>query len=216
MDEKCVHTLFKKRFILFVAVLDLGGCHRLSPVAAIPGYFPVAVGRLIVMVSPSFGVWYKWISNSTKLFPNQYFKIKIKLQAWNWLQGLKPAAQETPPRSPALRGPRFTLRSLLAHRKGRSSALCLALLDAENWQHPASCRIQWVSGSYLAPWRPVSVPADPTGSPSEKSGWRLLLTGGVASISFSPSLQATLTGWENQSDRPHTSNLFGTMSQGWG
>ena len=45
----------------------------------------------------------------------------------------------TPTSLPALRGPSFSLRSLLAHRKGRSSALRLALLNSENWRHPASC-----------------------------------------------------------------------------
>lgn len=152
-----------------------------------------------------------------KLFPNQYFKIKIKLQAWNWLQGLMPAAQEPhsiprPSRaslyavqSPCAPEGKFIRASSGAPGLGRKLAAPSFLQQ-----------IQWVSGSYLAPWRPVSMPADPTWLPSEKSGWRLLLTGGVPSFSFPPNPQATFAGWEYQSDRPHTSHLFRTMNQGWG
>ena len=51
MDEKCVHSIFKKDLFYLWLCWILVAAHRLSLVAAIPGYFPVAVGRLIVMVS---------------------------------------------------------------------------------------------------------------------------------------------------------------------
>uniref|UniRef100_A0A4W2H987 Tudor domain-containing protein 5 n=1 Tax=Bos indicus x Bos taurus TaxID=30522 RepID=A0A4W2H987_BOBOX len=82
-----------------MAVLDLGGCPQAFSSCSDPWLLSSCSGQAHCNGFSSFGVWYKWISNSTKLFPNQYFKIKIKLQAWNWPQGLTPAAQEPPPRS---------------------------------------------------------------------------------------------------------------------
>ena len=91
----CSHD-FLKRFILFMAGLDLGGCPQAFSSCSDPWLLsscsvqaPHCNGfssfRVPVMVQVDF---------KFKLFPNQYFKIKIKLQAWNWLQGLMPAAQE--------------------------------------------------------------------------------------------------------------------------
>ena len=194
-----------------MAVLDLGGCPQAFSSCSDPWLLSSCSGQAHCNGFSSFGVWYKWISNSTKLFPNQYFKIKIKLQAWNWPQGLTPAAQEPPPRSRPFVGLVLSCAASLRTGSASSGAPELRKLAAPSFLQ----QIQWVSGSYLPSWRPVSMPADPTWSPSEKSGWSLL-TGGVPSISFPPNPQATLKGWENQSDRPHTSNLFRTMNRGGG
>ena len=216
MDEKCVHTIFKKD--LFMAVLDLGGCLQAFSSCSDPWLLSSCSGQAHCNGFSSFGVWYKWISNSTKLFPNQYFKIKIKLQAWNWPQGLTPAPQEPPPRSRPFVG--------LAFR-------CAASLRTGRDVHPRFVWRSWTQktgGTQLLAADSVSVWLLPCFLEAcEHASWpHLVAFWKVWVESFDqrgpqhllppppPNPQATITGWENQSDRPHTSNLFRTMNRGGG
>ena len=172
-----------------MAGLDLGGCPQAFSSCSDPWLLsscsvqaPHCNGfssfRVPVMVQVDF---------KFKLFPNQYFKIKIKLQAWNWLQGLMPAAQEPhslprpwwaslyavqPPCAPEVH-PRFFWCSWTQKKTGSTQLLAadsvsvwllscsLEACEHASWPH-LGCLLKSLGGGYFWPEESPASPFPPT------------------------------------------------------